>query len=27
VKDQTAVIDDGKVTSWRIVLEVPFLVE
>jgi len=27
VKDQTAVIDDGKVTSWRVVLEVTFLVE
>lgn len=27
VKDQTVVIDDGKVTSWQVVLEVTFVLE
>jgi len=27
VKDQTAVITDGEVTSWQVVLEVTFVLE
>ncbi|MCY7324509.1 MAG: dodecin family protein [Microbacteriaceae bacterium] len=27
VKDQTAVIADGEVTSWQVVLEVTFVLE
>ena len=27
VKDQTAVITDGEVTSWQVVLEVTFILE
>ena len=27
VKDQTAVISDGVVTSWQVVLEVTFILE
>jgi len=27
VKDQTAVITDGEVTSWQVVLEITFILE
>ncbi|QHO70477.1 dodecin family protein [Marisediminicola antarctica] len=27
VKDQTAVVTDGEVTSWQVVLEVTFVLE
>ncbi|MET3768375.1 flavin-binding protein dodecin [Marisediminicola sp. UYEF4] len=27
VKDQTAIISDGEVTSWQVVLEVTFVLE
>ena len=27
VKDQTAVVSDGEITSWQVVLEVTFVLE